>query len=76
MVDVAPRVVVVVFWGATAGKPLTGLKARRELLLLLLEGLAAGMALKRTLGRTVVEREVEEALVSTTVLMSVSWMVE
>ena len=57
--------------GAAAGRPLTGLTPR-----MLLEGLAAGadMALKRTLGTTDVERDVEEAL-STTVLTTVFWTV-
>ena len=39
-----------------------------------LEGLAAGMALKRTVGTTAVERDVEEAL-SMMVLMTVFWTV-
>ena len=56
--------------GATAGRPLTGLTSRR-----LLEGLAAGMGLKRTLGMTAVDRDVDEAL-SMTVLMTVFSMVE
>ena len=47
-VDVELRVVVVV--GGAAGRPLTGLTSRREL-----EGLAAGTALKRTLGTMAVE---------------------
>ena len=60
---------VVVFEGATAGRPLIGLTFWRAL-----EGLAGAMALKRTVGTTAVEREVEEAL-STTVLMMVFWTV-
>lgn len=70
MIDVELRVVVVVPEGATAGRPLTGLTSRR-----LLEGLAAGMGLKRTLGMTAVDRDVDEAL-SMTVLMTVFSMVE
>ena len=66
IVDVELRVIVVVFVGATAGRPLTGLTSRR----VLLDGLAAGMGLKRMLGMTAVEREVDEAL-SMTVLMMV-----
>ena len=69
IVDVELRVVVVLPVGATAGRPLTGLTSTR-----LLEGLAAGTALKRTLGMTAVDREVDEAL-SVTVLMTVSWTV-
>ena len=51
--------------GATAGRPLTGLTSTR-----LLDELAAGTALKRTLGTTAVERDVDEAL-SIIVLMLV-----
>ena len=69
IVDVELRVMVVVFGGATAGRPLTGLTSER-----LLEGLAAGMALKRTLGMTAVDRDADEAL-SVTVLMTVFWTV-
>lgn len=69
IVDVEPRVIVVVFDGATAGRPLTGLTSRR-----LLDGLAAAMGLKRTLGMTAVDRDVDEAL-SVTVLMTVFWTV-
>ena len=69
IVDVELRVVVVMFVGATAGRPLTGLTSRR-----LLDGLAAGIALKRMLGMTAVDRDVDEAL-STTVLMTVFWTV-
>ena len=68
--DVEFRVIVVVPVGATAGRPLTRLTSRR-----LLDGLAAGTALKRTLGMTAVERDVEEPL-SVTVLMTVFWTVE
>lgn len=69
-VDVELWVIVVVFDGATAGRPLTGLTSRR----VLLDGLAAGMGLKRTLGMTAVDRDVDEAL-SMTVLMTVFWTV-
>lgn len=71
IVDVELSVVVVVpLSGATAGRPLTGLTSAT-----LLDGLAAaGMALKRMLGTTDVERDVEEAL-STMVLMTVFWTV-
>lgn len=65
IVDVELRVVVVVPVGATAGSPLTGLTSRR-----LLDGLTAGITLKRTLGMTAVDRDVDEAL-SMTVLMIV-----
>lgn len=66
----AELVVVVVPEGAAAGRPLTGLTPRIELL----EG--AGIGLKRTLGTTVVEREVEEEALSTrTVLTTVFWIV-
>lgn len=67
-----PGVVVVVLVGATAGRPLTGLTSKR----LLDDGLAAaGIALKRTLGTTVVDNAVDEALSSMTVLMTVFWTV-
>ena len=66
IVDVEPRVIVVVFEGATAGRPFTGLTSRREL-----DGVAAGMGLKRMLGMTVVERDVDDEAVSMTVLMTV-----
>lgn len=69
IVEVELWVVVVVPEGAAAGRPLTGLTSRR-----LLEGLAAGTALKRTLGMTAVDRDVDEAL-STTVLTTVFWTV-
>lgn len=69
IVDVELRVVVVMFVGAAAGRPLTGLTSRR-----LLDGLAAGIALKRMLGMTAVDRDVDEAL-SMTVLMTVFWTV-
>ena len=52
--------------GATAGRPLTGLTSKR----ILLEGMAAGMALKRMLGTRAVDRDVDEAL-SVTVLRTV-----
>lgn len=68
-VDVELRVVVVVPVGAAAGRPLTGLTSMR-----LLDELAAGTALKRTLGTTAVDSAVDEAL-STTVLMTVLWTV-
>ena len=51
--------------GATAGRPLTGLTS-----MMLLDELGAGTALKRTLGMTAVERDVDEAL-SMTVLTTV-----
>ena len=71
IVDVELRVVVVVPVGAAAGRPLTGLTSMR----LLDDGLAAaGMALKRTLGTTAVDKAVDEAL-SVTVLMIVFWTV-
>ena len=77
IVDVELSVAVVVPVGATAGSPLTGLTAIR--------GLpdddddedaaaAAGIALKRTVGTTAVERAVDEAL-SMTVLTRVFWTV-
>ena len=69
IVDVELRVVIVVPVGAAAGKPLTGLTSIR-----LLDGLAAGKALKRTLGTTAVDRAVDEAR-SMTVLMTVFWTV-
>ncbi len=69
IVDVELRVIVVVFEGATAGRPLTGLTSTR-----LLDGLAAGIALKRMVGMTVVDRDVDEAL-SMTVLTTVLWIV-
>ena len=69
MVEVELKVVVVVPVGAAAGRPLPGLTAMR-----LLDRLAAGMGLNRTLGTTAVESDVEEAL-SMIVLMMVLWTV-
>ena len=66
IVDVEPRVIVVVFEGATAGRPLTGLTSRR-----VLDGVAAGMGLKRMLGMTAVARNVDDEAVSMMVLMTV-----
>ena len=72
IVDVELSVAVVVPVGATAGSPLTGLTAMR--------GLpddeedaaaAAGIALKRTVGTTAVERPVDDEALSTTVLTTV-----
>ena len=73
IVDVELSVVVVVPVGATAGSPLTGLTAMR--------GLpddddddaaaVAGIALKRTVGTTAVERPVDDESLSTTVLTTV-----
>ena len=54
--------------GAAAGRPLTGLMFMK---VLLLDEAAAGKALKRTLGTTVVERPVEDEALSMTVLMIV-----
>ena len=77
IVDVELSVAVVVPVGATAGSPLTGLTAMR--------GLpddddedaaaAAGIALKRTVGTTAVERAVDDAALSMTVLTKVFWTV-
>ena len=77
IVDVELSVVVVVPVGATAGSPLTGLTAMR--------GLpdddddeaaaVAGIALKRTVGTTAVERAVDDEALSMTVLTRVFWTV-
>lgn len=66
IVDVELKVIVVVFEGATAGRPFTGLTSRR-----VLDGVVAGMGLKRMLGMIVVERDVDDEAVSTMVLMIV-----
>ena len=78
MIDVELSVVVVVaLLGATAGRPLTGLTLSAAAAAVVLDALAAaaGTALKRMLGTTEVEREVEEALSSTMVLTTVFWTV-
>ena len=78
IVDVELSVAVVLPVGATAGSPLTGLTAMRGLSLGDDDDEAAaatGMALKRTLGMTVVERPVVDEALSTTVLTRVFCMV-
>ena len=76
IVDVELSVVVVVPVGATAGSPLTGLTAIRgppndddE------AAAAAGIALKRMVGTTAVERAVDDEALSMTVLTRVFWTV-